>query len=166
MSVADLNGIKDQLKIIFDDANTTTASPIDLSANLSKRVAKVLTVNPDLIRPQASFYNFVTCYIKEKSIETEQIAGNQLNIKRQSDITIEIVGAVFNQNFADVTKDPADNDINYLMENIEQVLRTNPTLNNTVKWQKPQNVSYHSSNLNQNNNVRVGILTLAAKVFY
>lgn len=166
MSVADLNGIKDQLKIIFDGANTTTASPIDLSSGMSKRVLKVLTVNPDLIKPQASFYNFVTCYIKDKNIVRDSISGTQLAAKRESDVSIEIVGAVFNQNFTDVTKDPADNDINYLMENIEQVLRSNPTLNSTVKWQAPQSVSYFSSNLNQNNNVRVGILTLSAKVFY
>lgn len=166
MSVADLNGIKDELKSIFDTANTTTASPIDLSSGMTKRVLKVLTVNPDLIKPQASFYNFVTCYIKDKSIVRDQIAGTQLAAKRESDVSIEIVGAVFNQNFTDVTKDPADNDINLLMENIEQVLRSNPTINGKVKWQGPQNVSYFSSNLNQNNNVRIGILTLSAKVFY
>ena len=162
----DLNGIKTELKSIFDAANTTTSSPIDLSQGLTKRVQKVLTLNPEMIRPQASFYNFVTCYIKDKTVEMDQIAVNQLNIKRESTVTIDVMGAVFNMNMQSVTDDPADTDINYLMENIEMVLRTNPTLNGKVKWQKPEAIRYFASSINQQNNVRVGILTLEAKAYY
>lgn len=168
MAVVDFVGIKDTLKSIFDAANTTTASPIDLSSNLSnsKRVQKVMTVHPDMIRPQASFYPFVTCYIDNKNITSKQIAANQLNAKRESDVSIKIVGAVFNQNMTDVTKDPADNDINYLMENIEQVLRANPSLSGKVLWQAPETVEYFSAQIDQHNNIRCGVLTLSAKVHY
>lgn len=163
---ADLNGIKTELKSIFDAANTTTASPIDLSSGLAnQRVQKVLTVHPDMIRPQASFYPFVTCYIEDKSTDSDQISGNQLNMKRTADIKIKIVGAVYNQNFTDATKDPADNDINYLMENVELVLRSSPNLNGKVSWQRPDGCVYFTMS-DQKNNVRCGVLTLSAKVHY
>jgi hypothetical protein len=104
--------------------------------------------------------------LHDKSFGDDQIAGNQLSAKRESEIKIKIVGAVFNQNLTDVTKDPADNDINYLMENIELVLRSSPTLNNKVKWQKPEGSVEYFSIGTQQNNIRCGVLTLAAKVYY
>ncbi len=163
----DLNGIKTALKSLFDTANTTTASPIDLSSGLSnsQRVKKVLTVHPEFIRPQASFFPFVTCYVDEKQIDSDQIAGNQLNANRMSDLTINIVGAVFNANMTDVTKDPADDDINYLMENIELVLRSSPNLSGAVKWQKPTGINYFSSQ-DLKGHIRYGVLILTAKVNY
>ena len=66
-AVVDLNGIKSTLKTLFDTANTTTASPVDLSNNMTQRVKRVLTVNPEQIPPQASFFPFVTSYITSKS---------------------------------------------------------------------------------------------------
>ena len=165
-AVLDINGIKTELKSIFDTANVVAASPVDLSNGLTQRVKKVLTLNPEMIRPQASFYNFVTCYILDKNIESEQIATNQLRVNRGADVTIQVMGVVFNQNMASATDDPADTDINYLMENIELILRANPTINNKVKWQRPNDVKYFSSNINQQNNVRGGILTLTARAYY
>jgi hypothetical protein len=161
----DLNGIKTAIKALFDAANTTTASPIDLSSNVAKRVQKVLTVHPEFIRPQASFFPFVTCYVDEKQIDADQIAGNQLNANRMSDLTINIVGAVFNANLNTVTDDPADTDINYLMENIELVLRSSPNLSGTVKWQRPTGINYFS-NQDLKGHIRYGVLSLTAKVNY
>jgi hypothetical protein len=62
----DLNGIKTQIKVLLDSENTTGASIIDLSSGLanSKRVQKILKVNPEMIVPQASFFPLVTCYIE------------------------------------------------------------------------------------------------------
>ncbi len=161
----DLNGIKTAIKTLFDTMNSVAADPIDLSANLTSRVKKVLTVHPDYIRPQASFFPFVTCYVDEKQIDTDQIAGNQLRANRMSDVTINIVGAVYNSNMTDVTKDPADDDINYLMENIELILRSSPDLGGLVKWQKPTGVNYFSTQ-DLKNHMRFGVLTLKAKVNY
>lgn len=164
--VCDLNGIKTELKSLFDSANTIGASPVDLSNNMSRRVQKVLTVNPEQIYPQASFFPFITSYIKSKTIQTEDIAGSQLNSKRKSEIDIEIVGGVFNQNQANTTSDPADTDINYLMENAELILRSNPTLNGKIKWQKPNDVQYFTSVLDAKNHIRFGILRLTALIWY
>ncbi len=162
----DLNGIKTQLAAILEAANTTTASPIDLSANLTERVAKVLKLNPNMMPPQLSFYPFVTCYVTSKSMEQGEIAKDQLSAKKVATVTLEVVGGILNENFVRDTEDPADEDINYLMENIELTLRGNPTLNSTVIWQVTKDTSYYSAPLNEQTQLRAGILTLQGKVFY
>ncbi len=162
----DLNNIKTQIKSVFDTANTVGALPIDLSANLSTRVQKVLTVHPDMIPLQASFWPFVTCYIDSKEINSDDISVNQQQSKRRARLKIVIVGGFYNENFVTDTKDPADEDINLLMENIELVLRGSHDLNASVKWQKPTDVQYYISPLNQKTHVRLGLLTLDAQVFY
>lgn len=165
-SRVDLNGIKTELKSLFNTNNTTTASPIDLSSGLTRRVQKVLSVHPEFIPIQASHYPAVTCYISEKPIEVADIAKDQLNAKRKTKVTIDIVGAIFNQNVLDMTKDPADEDLNYLMENIEYILRTDSTLNGKVLWQHPIGCSYYSSMLGSKVHLRVGVLKVEAIVFY
>ncbi len=163
---ADLNGILDQLKTIFDSKNTIGASPIDLSSDLNQRVKKVLTVNPDYIEPQASHFPFVTSFITSKSIDLDDIAGSQqLQGFREATIGIEIVGGVFNSKTADLTKDPADRDINYLMENIELILRSDYNLGRKIKWQKADSVQYYST-FSAKNHIRIGVLKLNAKIFY
>ncbi len=154
-----LNNIKTQLKSIFDAANTTTASPIDLSSDLTTRVQKVLTVHPNLIPVQASYWPFVSCYVESKDPNAgTDIAGDQLQAKRKGKVKIFVVGGFYNENFVTDTKDPADDDINYLMENIELVLRGNPTLKLTVKWQKPVDVKYMVAPMSEQTHIRVGNL--------
>lgn len=165
-AVVDLNGIKTTLKALFDTANTTTASPVDLSNSMTQRVKRVLTVNPEQIPPQASFFPFVTCYITSKNISNDDIAKDQLSTKRKAEVSIDVVGAVFNQNQTDVNKDPADTDINYLMENVELVLRSDYNISGKVKWQKPSDVQYYTSVLDARNHIRAGILKLTATVLY
>lgn len=162
----DLNGIKDQIQTVLIAANTTTASPIDLSSGLSQRVQRVLKIHPAMINPQASFFPLVTCFISEKSINAEDIAGSQLNSKRTAKVSIEVVGAVWNQNFTADDEDPADEDINYLMENVELVLRGDPSLTSKVKWQKPSSTEYYNAGLDEQTHLRFGILKLEGTVFY
>lgn len=161
-----LNTIKSNLKTLFNNANTTTASPIDLSSDLTQRVRKVLAVHPEFIPIQASHYPMVTCYINDKPIRSDDIAKDQLNAKRESRISIHIVGGVFNMNVLDITKDPADEDINYLMENIELILRSDPNLSNSVLYQKPTSCKYYSSMLGSNAHLRIGVLEVEALIFY
>lgn len=163
---ADLVGIKNRIKTIFDAANTTTASTIDLSSDLTRRVQRVMTIHPQMIPIQASFYPVVTCYVSDKSIDQDDIASDQLNAKRRAKINIDVVGAVFNQNMTDVDKDPADTDINYLMENVELILRTDPSFNGLVKWQRPQSVQYYTTALDEQTHIRAGILSIQASIFY
>lgn len=162
----DLNGIKTQIATILGDANTTTASPIDLSANLTERVKRILKINPAMIPPQISFYPFVTCYVTGKQMDTGDIGYNQLNSKKKCTVTLEVVGGILNENFVTDTEDPADEDINYLMENIELTLRSNSTLNSKVTWQISKNVSYYFAPLDEQTHLRAGVLTLEGTVFY
>lgn len=164
----DLNGIKEQIQTILAAANTTTATPIDLSSGLANsiRVREVLKVHPEMIRPQATIFPLVTCYIKEKSEVGSDIASSQLNMKRRSTISIEIVGSVWNNNLNTYDEDPADEDINYLMENIELILRSNSTLNNKVNWHRATGCKYYNTALDEQTHLRSGILTLEAQVWY
>ncbi len=165
---ADLNGIKDAIKSILTDANTTTASPIDLSANLlnSKRVNKILSIHPEMIKPQASFFPLVTCYIEEKPVISQDIAKTQLDAQRRARVEAKIVGSVWNNNFTTVDKDPADVDINYLMENIELIMRGNYNLNGTVQWQRAGGCKYYTTLLSEQTHLRSGILTLECEIYY
>ncbi len=164
--VVDLNGIKANIKTLLDTANTQGATPVDLSNNLTQRVKKVLTVNPEFIPPQNSFFPFVTAYITGKSIISDDIAKDQLNTKRKAELSIEIVGGVFNQNVTDKLKDPADTDINYLMENVELVLRSDYNLGSKIKWQKPNDVQYYTHPFDARNHIRFGIMKITAIVYY
>jgi hypothetical protein len=161
----DLGNIKEQIQGIFETANTTTAS-VDLSNGLLTRVQKVLKVNPARIPVQASFHPFVTVYVDNKGITPQDIAVNQTNSKRRAEVDIKIAGAVWNNIYVNPDVDDADDDCESLMENIEQILRANPTLAGTVTWSFPNQVTYHTTNLDSNVNLRAGILNLKTTIFY
>lgn len=162
----DLKGIKDAIKTILTTANTMGASPIDLSADLNTRVNKIMSIHPELIPIQASFYPCVTCVVTEKPTVTQDIAKNQLSGKRRADISIDVIGAIWNNKVPSPTTDLADEDIGYLMENVELILRSDHTLLGTVNWQVTTNVRYYITPMQEGAHLRAGILTLQATVFY
>lgn len=161
----DLNNIKTQFKSIMDTANSV-AAPYDLSTGMTNRVRLVLKVNPIKIPIQASLFPYVTIYAIKKEIEASQIAGDQSRAKRITDLTLNIVGAVWEQNNISQTVDPADEEIEKLMENVEEVLRRNYNLNGTVSWTKPEAVSYHTYPVSEETHMRVGLLEVVARVHY
>lgn len=165
MSV-NLNNIKTQFKTIFDAANTTTASPLDLSTGLTNRVQQVLKVNPIKIPIQSSLFPYVTIYTTAKTIDADQIARDQITARRIAEIDLSIVGAVWEQNSISQTVDPGDEQIEKLMENVEELLRRNYKLNGAVEWTKPQKVSYHTYPISEETHMRVGLLEVVAKVTY
>lgn len=162
----DLNNIKEQLQWIFEQANTTTADPVDLSSNMTNRVQNILKIHPGRIKPQASFYPMVTMYYDDKPIEARDMSVNQRNSRRVADLSIKIVGMTFLHQITDVKEDDADNDIENLMENIELTLRAYHDIAGTVNWQIPERVTYHNIDIEEDVFLRTGILTLNAKVFY
>lgn len=162
----DLNGIKDELISLFTTANTVGASPVDLSDGLNKRIQKVLGVRPDLLPIQASFYPCVTCYIDAKEVTGSDIARDQLSAKRQAEVRFDIVGIISDSKITDKTRDLASDDINRLMENIELILRSSPNLNGKVLWQAPQTCQYFAGSLDSQTQVRAGILSVKARVYY
>ncbi len=164
----DLNGIKESIQNILQNANTTTATPIYLSSGLanSAKVQNVLKVNPEMINPQASMFPLVTCYVTGKEISRMDIASSQLNAKRIGVVKVNVVGSLWNSNFSVIDEDPADEDINHLMENIELILRSDFNLTNKVQWQVAKEVQYYTSVLDEQTHLRSGILNLECKVFY
>lgn len=162
----DLNDILEQLQTVFQTANTTTASPIDLSSSMNARVQTIAKVHPEKIPLQASLFPFITCFITGKNTSDQTIGKSQANIKRKAVIDIEVICAVWNDKYASADEDPADKDIHYLMENAELVLRSSETLNASTLWQVPTRVSYFSSSLDETTHLRAGVMSLQATLFY
>ena len=164
-----LNTIKSTLKGLLETANTTTGSPIDLSDSLVDRVRQVLEINIDRIPIQPSFFPCVTMFYDGKTVELQDIAKNMLNGRRRAEVDLKIVGVVWIDNINTTNyqyKDLADNECEQLMENIEQVLRNDPTVTNTINWGKTTDVSYHSFAYSEEANLRTGILNYKMTVFY
>jgi hypothetical protein len=161
----DLGNLKDNIKSILDAANTTTALN-DLSGNMSRRVQQVLTVNPEKIPMQASWYPLVTCYVDEKIQESLGFAKNQTTAKRGADVMVVIVGAVSNPLITSNTKDDADEDIELLMENVEAVIRNQSTINQQVEWSFPEKTDYFSLAIDEETHFRTGALRLKCRIFY
>jgi hypothetical protein len=162
----DLNGIKSAIKNVLDTANDTGAA-YDLSAGMSKRVQRVLKVNPLNVPMQASFYPFVTVFVQRKTINLDTMAGDQLKGRRTAEISFSVVGSVWEQTVPNVDEVKADNQIEMLMENIEEVIRRDYKLNNTVLWSRPSSIEYHSYPMRDDSaHLRIGELNLLCKVQY
>lgn len=166
-SVVDIKGIKDQIKSNLDTENTSGSSVRDLSENMSSRVKKIFTVNPEMLPIQSTFYPCVTIFTERKTPTNQTIAKDQLSARRQCDLLVIVSGMIYNPNFiTDITEDPADDDCEYLMENIEYILRNDPTLSGKVKWQNPIDITYHSSPVSEQSHLRVGVMELYLKLHY
>lgn len=160
-----INNIKEYIRSILQEA-LDNSSPIDLSRNMVNEVNTVLTVNPEKIRPDANIFPCVTVFLGDKQLEPKTIAKDQVNAKRKCVLRFNVVGLMWNDNMTSYKKDPADDDLEYLMENIEVVLRHYATLNNLCIWQMPSAVTYHSSGYDEQTHMRVGILSLEVTVYY
>lgn len=162
--------IKEQIRYVLAVNNTSTGAPTqDLSENLSRRVQSVMKINPELI----PFYNdnvipAVTVFTDSKSpIEQTGIMKSGLSGKRKAELNFNIVGMVYAPNWiGDKTNDVADDEIEYLMENVERVLRAYDELNGNVSWQFPTAVTYHSANFDEESHFRVGVMDLKVTLHY
>lgn len=161
----DLGNLKTQLKSIFDTANTTTATS-DISSGLTTRVQKVLKVNPARIPIQANYFPMITVFVDSKDIELKDFAGNQLMAKREATVSVKIVGAVYKSIQSDAKVDAADDECEKLMENVEDILRRNPTINGVATWQYPTKVTYHNAQIDEGVHIRAGILNLETTILY
>ena len=168
-SIPDIPGIKGNLKTIFDTANTTTAST-DLSNGLAgnKRVLKVLTINPELIPIQPSFFPAMTIWLDRKEIDLQDMAINQAKAQRKATLNLKVAAIVWNNNMQDLTEDDAQDDCEILMENAERIIRDNDTLNNAsqVRWNSPDLVTYHTAIFSEEAHLRIGVMDLDVILFY
>lgn len=169
MARVNLSTIKSAVQTILEGANTTTGSPIDLSDSLITRVNKILQVNIEKMPIQPSFFPCITMWYEGKSIELIDIAANMLNGRRRASLDLSIVGIVWvdDMNTANFQyKDLADDECEKLMENIEQVLRADPTLGGNALWSKSTNVDYAVVEISEDSHMRVGILNHNITVQY
>ncbi len=166
MSQVALGNIKTQLKSILDLANTTTGSPIDLSANMAQRVARVMKVNLAKIPIQPSFFPCLTMWYDSKSVELVTIARDLATGKRQAEFGMILAGMTWEQITSNVDVDPSDEQIEFLMENAEEIIRTKHTLNGTVSWCYPSSVQYHTFPHDEQVHLRIGIMALKIKTYY
>lgn len=166
--MVDINAIKEAIKTILLTANTTTAS-VDLSRNLdsSRRVKEVLKTNIERIPIQDSCWPYVSVFTDMLDPKDQDIAKNQATGRRKGDLYLKVAAGVWNDNFETIDEDPADEDLENLMGNIEDILRNNTTLNNTVLWQSPGKVTYHSLvNVKEDAHLRIGIMDLHVRILY
>lgn len=166
MAVIDLNNIKEQIQTILETENIGSSTVRDLSSGLDSRVKQVLKINPSRIPVQPSFFPYVTIFIDDKQVELQTMARNQSQGKRRADISVKIVGFVTNNVVSDPTIDEADDDCESLMENIEEILRNYETLNGTCIWSYPTRITYHDRSLDEETNLRAGIMDYNVTVNY
>ncbi len=162
----DTNTIKETIRWVLNEANTTTGAPIDLSNNLSRQVQSILKINPEKIMPQASLFPCITIFLDSKSMEQKTIASNQVYGKRLAKLVFKIVGMTWNDRMLTYKEDPSDNDLEYLMENVELILRSYADLNKNCNWQFPTGVTYHSSGIDEQTHFRVGVIDLEVTILY
>lgn len=162
-----LPAVKDAIKTVLAANNTSTGAPIlDLSDRLSPlRVQQILEYNPIEIQPQPSFFPCVCIHTEGKTIELSDMAVNQINGRRKGVATFFITGVVWVDTFDNPLEDPSVTQVEYLMENIEQVLRGYPDLNANCKWQYPTAIDYGSL-ISEDVHLRAGRLTLEATFYY
>lgn len=168
MANFDLTGLKKKFKTVLAAANTTTAS-IDLSGNMTKRVAQVTTFNPDKVFHQADLFPSLNVFTDNKDLTGSDIVKNQAVAKRRGEITLNILGAY--QDFAvqdDNTNDEAADQLELMMENCEDILRNDPTLGNFsgLRFQIPNGIQYAISTFDEEVYFRAAIMSLKAVVIY
>lgn len=169
MTQVNFDTIKTGLKALLDAANTTTGSPIDLSSGMNTRVARVLKVHPGRIPIQPSHFPYVSMFVSDKAIEQLTVGsrGTQASSLRRGTLGIQIVGCCYEPFFADVNEDQGAENVEKLMENIEEIVRTTPNLNYTsTAWANPTRVQYEDVPFDEEAHLRAGILTLEFKVHY
>jgi hypothetical protein len=159
----DLSDIKTQTKSILDTANTTTADYY-LSVGMTNKVARIMKVNPLKIPTQPSFFPYLTIYTDNKGIKLSTIAKNQLAGRREAEISFNLVGAIWESTIKNVDEDDADEEIEKLMENAEEIIRRNFKLNNTVTWTNPVRTSYDAIALGEETIMRAGLFEFVAKI--
>jgi hypothetical protein len=168
MAQVDIDGIKSAIKTILDAANTTTGSPIDLSSGMASRVQRVLMVHPNRIQIQPSHFPFISIYARDKSIEQQTIGhkGNQTSALRKAVLQLDIFAACYEPFFSNVNEDQGAENTEQLLENIEEVLRSNVTINGTCHWAIPSRSQFDEIPWDEEAHLRAGILTYDVTVFY
>ena len=162
-----LNELKEQIRYVLATNNTTTGAPVDdLSGGLARRVQMILKVNPEKIPPNDNILPALTVFIDSKNTAPDTIARNGSTGKRKAEINIKIAGMVWEPYTTDRIEDPADEDLETLMENAEKILRGYDNLGGNVSWQFPTAITYHSLGWDEKAHYRGALMDIKATVHY
>lgn len=162
----DINGIIEATQTILETANTTTASPLDLSSGLTNRVANIVKFSPVYINAQRDKIPAIHVWLESKDIDFKDISINQLNGRREGTLQIKVAGFVAMTNYITQDVNQSEQEVRILMENIEQVLRSNDKLSNTVDRQRITNVTYFDLPYTDEVNFKAAVLSMEAKKYY
>jgi len=166
IGVLDIYEIKEKLRWILNQNNSALSTVRDLSEGMDTRVKIVTKLNPIADKMEADKIPGVAIWVEHKPIKNTSIGRNQIDVKRETTLSIKIAGFVFNSNFSSVLEDDADSDCERLMENIEAILRAYPTIDGEVLWQTPTDVTYHDLSMGESSQLKVGIMHVDAKGHY
>ncbi|RJP50519.1 MAG: hypothetical protein C4586_05910 [Anaerolineaceae bacterium] len=167
MSVIDIATLKSAIKAQLDDNNTSTGAPIrDLSSNMSKRVVRVALMNP-------IDYQIVTtempavCIYTDTKIPKNTSVGAVNQTKREGMLRLTVCALNYNPNMAgaNVYNDVASQDLEYLMENIEEILRQSPEISG-AKWLQMGEITFHNSPADEDTYFKLAFTDLTYKYFY
>jgi len=163
-----INGIKESIRSILAGANTVGGSPIDLSEDLSTRIKNIYKVNPEKVMSIREANNLpgIAIHTARKVITPKTISQNLVNGLRQGVVTVTVTGLIWNPFTLTNSEDPADDDLELLMENIEKVLRSSPTLGDNAKWHFPTDVTYHSASFDEETHFRVAFMDIDVTTLY
>lgn len=163
----DISGLKSDTAGLLTTANDTAAT-YDLSANMSRRVQYVNTYNPEKLMPEAHILPAVFVWTAAKRVNLETINRTLATGKRKAEVMFNVAGVVWVPYTSTPTTDPADDDCEKLMENIEEVLRNNDTLGGKARWHLTSDVTYHTAMApnSEDAHLRVGLMSLKATVYY
>lgn len=166
-STTPLGEIKEQIRYVLAVNNTSSGAPsADLSDGLTRRVRQILTVNPQKIPLLDNVLPALSVYTDSKLPSPASIALNGLSGKRKAEVTLNVVGMVWEPFTTDLKADPADNELEKLMENAERILRAYDRLSNNVQWHFPTGVTYHSIGYDERAHYRGAIMSIQATVYY
>lgn len=164
MSRIDISAIKTSIKSILDTANTTTAA-VDLSGGLSTRIRSVQKIHPLRIAQQPSLIPCVTITTDSKTVKPLTI-GNQSVGLREAIMGFDIIGITYEPFITNNYEDQGSENCERLMENIEEILRNNVTIQSNVAWHFPANVQYDEIRLDEQSHLRAGIMRIECKIHY
>lgn len=149
----DLVSLVDSLENLLNKNNTIT-SDYDISENLNTRVQKFYSGTDGLHDKSPVPINLYPVVFIELVNKVEEISqlGNS-SAKRNMEINFNIVPVIYYGAGSEMEfvegRIKANQEVLYLSQNIESLIRNNITLSNTVDWVNIENTEY-SISLNEN----------------
>lgn len=163
MAKVDYANIKNQVKAILEAANTSTATPLDLSNGLRDRPLLISMRHPAKVMADAPELPAVCMYYDQEDNVVETFAKDLSNANIRNDIELRIVSIV---SFIDIgsTDVESDSECETLNSNVKEILRNNFTLNDAVKFSVPLRTTFFED-ISEENIIRAAEFTLKCTVY-